>query len=71
MFINLYTKEMSKSMIENLLIGQKPYTGEQISELIEKPYQDWKKSMNYKRSDIEQHLYHRDLLNYVRKNYGH
>lgn len=71
MFINLYTKDMSKSMIENLLIGQKPYTGEQISELIEKSYQDWKKSMNYKRIDIEQHLYHRDLLSYLIKNYGH
>jgi len=62
---------MSKSIPEDLLLGPEPYTGEQISDLIEKSYQDWKRSKHFKRTDIERHLYHRDLLSYLIKNYGH
>lgn len=66
---NGHTKSMS-DILEDILFKNADPTGEQINQLIERTYSDYKKSLKDKRN-VEKHIYHRDLLAYLIKTYGH
>lgn len=66
---NDYNIKMNDRFEEFVLNG-KQWSGQQISELIEDVYDDYKFYLKTRESP-EIILYYRDLLSYLVKNYGH
>lgn len=66
---NDYNVKMNDRFEEFVLNG-KQWSGQQISELIEDVYDDYKFYLKTRESP-EIILYYRDLLSYLVKNYGH
>jgi hypothetical protein len=64
-----YNTKMNDRFDEFILNG-KQWSGQQISELIEDVYDDYKFYLKTRESP-EITLYYRDLLAYLVKNYGH
>jgi hypothetical protein len=55
---------------DEFVLNKKQWSGQQISELIEDVYDDYKFYLKTRESP-EITLYYRDLLAYLVKNYGH